>query len=306
MANNNWLIDKIKGLDDEAFVEVVGEITERSAVTEVKQNDELVHITELEEQIETEYKNWGKVRGLRTGYRTLDDRIGGMGKGDIILIGGETSNGKSALAANIAVNVAREHPVLFISLEMQVAQIGSRIYHINDKRVDNLNMMFQAEHRLTYKDLKPLIARASEMDKPALIVLDYLQYLGRGMKNEEVAIMSKEMKTLAMEFNVPFMVIVSLRKGDGGKGKRAWTDIEVEDLMGTGSIGYDADSIMIASRKDLANEYQEDKMYVKVLKTRNAKLDYNHRYIEFNWNGTKITDSEWDKALQVNDGFTEV
>lgn len=306
MGKNDWLVDKLRNLDDEAFVEVVGEITERSAVTEVKANDDIIHITQLEEEIQDEYKNWGKVRGLRTGYKTLDQRIGGMGKGDVVLIGGETSNGKSALAANIAVNVARTNGVLFITLEMKARQIGSRIYHINDQKVNDLDMMFQSEPRLTYKDIKPLIQRAKDEGNVELVVLDYLQYLGRGMKNEEVAIMSKEMKTIALEFDIPMVIIVSLRKGEGGKSKRAWTDIEIEDLMGTGSIGYDADTVLIASRKDMDNEFQEDKLYVKVLKTRNARLDYNNRYIEFEWNGTKISDSEWDKALIANDGFEEV
>jgi replicative DNA helicase len=102
--------------------------------------------------------------------------------------------------------------------------------------------------------------------------------------------MSKEIKTLAQEFKLPFIVIVSLRKGDN-KTRRAWTEIEIEDFMGTGSIGYDADVAMIASRKNLDNDYDESGLYVKVLKTRNAKLDYNDRFIRFEWNQTRITET---------------
>lgn len=301
-GKNDWLVNKITDLDDEAFAEVSGAIAEKEA-TVVKQQprDEIRHISELEKEIKAEHDSWGKIRGLRTGLIALDNKIGGMDKGHVILIGGETSNGKSALAANIAVNVAKSDPVLFITLEMRTAEIGSRIMHINGGTIDGLDMMFQAEHRLTYKDLKPLITKARDMGSIKMVVLDYLQYLGRGMKPEEVAIMSKEIKTLALEFDIPFIVIVSLRKGEGGKGKRKWTEIEIEDFMGTGSIGYDADTAMIASRKDNHNDFDESGLWVKILKTRNSKLDWNDRYVRFEWEATRITD---DPAYS-NDGFVE-
>lgn len=290
MRDTKWLKEKIAGLDDEAFADIAGAIAEKAVDTDINPHDDLVHISELHDEITTEYQSWGKVRGIRTGYTSLDKKLGGLDQGHVVLIGGETSNGKSALATNIAVNVAKTQGVLFITLEMLTREIGSRIMHINGGNIDGLDMMFQSEHRLTYKDVKPLLTKAVEMGSVKMVVLDYLQYLGRGMKPEEVAIMSKEIKTLALEFKLPFIVIVSLRKGDS-KFKRKWTDIEIEDFMGTGSIGYDADVAMIASRKDKDNEFDEDGLWVKVLKTRNAKLDYNDRYIRFDWEATKITES---------------
>lgn len=107
--------------------------------------------------------------------------------------------------------------------------------------------------------------------------------------------MSKLMKSMALKYKLPFIVIVSLRKSDGGKFKRKWTDIEVEDLMGTSAIGYDADIAMVASRKDLDNKYDTNHMYVKVIKSRNMPLDYDDRYVKFKWDKTKITEptEEW-------------
>lgn len=292
----NYLVDQLQNLDDEAFIEVIGEVSERAAKTEEAKHDDLVHIAELEEEIEEEYANWGKPSGLSTGYESLDQKIGGLGKGHVILIGGETSNGKSALATNIAVNVSKEHPVLFITLEMLQKELGARIKHINGS-VQGLNLMFQAEYRITYKDIAPLFIKAKEMGEVELVVLDYMQYLGRGMTLEEVAKMSKEMKTLALKFEVPFIVIVSLRKAEMGKNKRKWVDIEIEDFMGTGSIGYDCDVAIITSRKDLKNEYDPDHVFVKVLKTRNVELDYKNRFLEFDWDKTKIIES-WVEAAK--------
>lgn len=288
MSKNEWIKDRLHSLDDDAFIEIVDELAERASKTVVKHNDELVSIIELEDEIDDVYKNWGKPSGLSTGYPILDEKIGGLKRGEVTLIGGETSNGKSALAANIACKVAKSKCVLFITLEMLQAEIGARLKHINDGRVDDLNIIFQAEYRIDYRDLEPLLKKAKAKADVDMVVLDYMQYLGRGMKLEEVAKMSKEFKSLALKYQIPFVIIVSLRKGDT-KMKRKWTEIEIEEFMGTGAIGYDADVAMVVSRKDTDNEFQQDKVFVKILKTRNNKLDWNDRIIEFDWKDTKIT-----------------
>ena len=301
---NNYWRKRLALEDDETIKEIEEAVLERGAeIEEDVPADDIVHISEMEEEIKKEYESWGKIKGLRTGLPSLDEKIGGMGKGHVILIGGETSNGKSALAANIAVNVAKSNPVLFITLEMRRAEIGSRIMHINGGKLDGLDMMFQSEHRLTYKDIKPLLKKAIEMGSVEMVVLDYLQYLGRGMTEKETAIMSKEIKTLALEFNIPFVVIVSLRKTEGGRNKRKWTEIEIEDYMGTGAIGYDCDCAMIASRKNLNNDFDNDSLWVKILKTRNAKLDYDNRYVRFDWDQTRITESWTQPATPVQASF---
>jgi replicative DNA helicase len=286
--NNDWIINKLRELDDEAFIDVVEGLATRSANTEVKRNDELISIIEIEEEIDKVYDTWGKPSGLKTGFPLLDTKIGGLKRGEITLIGGETSNGKSALAANIACNVAKEHCVLFITLEMLQSEIGARLKHINGGKIDDLNILFQAEYRIDYKDLEPIIQKAKTKGDVDMVILDYMQYLGRGMKVDEVARMSKEFKSLALKYEIPFVVIVSLRKADN-KAKRNWVDIEIEEFMGTGAIGYDADVAMIVSRKDTENEFQLDKVFVKILKTRNNKLDWNDRILTFNWDDTKIT-----------------
>lgn len=303
MRKTNYWKKRLALEDDETIKEIEEAVLERGAeIPEDVPQDDIVHITDIEKEIRHEYENWGKVKGLNTGLPSLDEKLKGLGKGHVILVGGETSNGKSALVANIAVNIAKQKPVLFITLEMMRAEIGGRIMHINGGTVADLDMMFQSEHRLTYKDIKPLIKKAKEMGEVEFVCLDYLQYLGRGMTEKEVAIMSKEIKTLALEFEIPFMVVVSLRKSGSGRDKRKWTEIEIEDYMGTGAIGYDCDVGLLASRKDLSNEFDADHFYVKLLKTRNAPLDYNDRYLKFSWNGTHIYEDWVHEAKQQIDG----
>lgn len=267
---------------------------------ELADKGELVHITELTDQIVEAHKTWGKVSGMSTGYPTLDAKIGGLKPGEVILIAGDTNNGKSALAQNIAVNVAKQSGVLFITLEMQKAEAGSRLFHMNSGSIDDLDLMFQAEYQIDYRHLDTLFKNGVDAGVK-LVVLDYLQYMGRGMTLEEVAKMSKLLKSLALKYEVPFIVIVSLRKGDSGKFKRKWTDIEVEDLMGTGAIGYDADVALVASRRNLENEYESDKFYIKVIKARNMPQDFDNRYLQFEWDNTRIYEQPYgwaDKARE--------
>lgn len=296
MSNTKYLIDRMRELDDDSFIEIAEAITERSADTEVIRYDDLVHISELEEYQE----QW-----ISTGYSTIDDKIRGLANGHVVLIGGETSNGKSALATNIAVNVSKRMPVLYITLEMLHHELKKRIELCNDGTVDNLDMIFQKEYRITYKDVEPIILKAKNMGDIKLVVLDYLQYLGRGMTLDEVARMSKEIKSLALKHEIPMIVIVSLRKSEAGKNKRKWTEIEIEDLMGTASIGYDCDTALVVSRKDLDNEFDPDHVFVKVLKTRNTKLDYHDRYIQLDWKDTKIIE-DWTIPTSRTAGMKEI
>ena len=296
MSKTKYLIDRMRELDDDSFIEIVESITDRSAETEIKKNDDLIHLSEIEDPD----INW-----ISTGYTTLDDKIRGLAGGHVVLIGGETSNGKSALATNIAVNISRQMPVLYITLEMLHHELKKRIELCNNGTVDGLDMIFQKDFRITYKDVEPIILKAKAMGEIKAVVLDYLQYLGRGMTLDEVARMSKEIKSLALKYQVPMIVIVSLRKSEAGKNKRKWTEIEIEDLMGTASIGYDCDTALVVSRKDLDNEFDPDKVFIRVLKTRNTKLDYHDRYIQLEWKETKIIE-DWTVPASKTANMKEV
>lgn len=283
----------LKGLDTEQVEEIVIGGESELSTREASEEEELIlYLKDIEDEIDEEEKSWGKVSGLSTGYPNLDARIGGLKKGELILVGGKPKNGKSAFAQNIAVNVAGQgHPVLFITLELLARQTGVRVKHMNGGEVPD-HFFVQAKHRLDYRLIKPLFEQAME-NGVELVVLDYLQFMGRGMTNDEVAKMSKEMKTLALEFEVPFIVIVSLRKGDT-KFNTKWTDIELDDIAGTSAIGYDADTILVTSKRDEKGEKDPDHLYVKVVEVRS--MPDKGEFLKFNWDRTKITETslpEW-------------
>lgn len=302
--NAKSVVKSLEYLEPELLEDLtIGAETEL-AQREVEEKGAWTHISTIKDEIDEASKTWGQVSGISTGYPSLDAMIGGLKQGEIILIGGETNNGKSALAQNIAVNVSREHRVGFITLEMLKTEAGSRLKYMNGGSVDGLNLMFQTEYQIDYRHLKPLFENAVA-EGVELVVLDYLQYLGRGMSLDEVAKMSRLMKGLALEFKLPFVVIVSLRKSGTGKDKRPWTMIETDDLMGTGAIAYDADVAMVASRKNLQNEYDSNKFYVKVIKARNMNLDYDNRFLSFDWDKTRIMENTTPSWLPSDDEITD-
>lgn len=291
MSKDDWLSKQLQELEDDAFANVMDKATDRLAENYVPPKDGVIHVHDLRDALEEVRQDKGKFKGLSTGFTQLDAKMGGLEPGSVILIGGETSQGKSAVATNIAANVAQGSGVLYISLEMTLNQMLERLDAASDNPT-GLNLMFQESFSLDYKDLEPLIKQAKQQKDIKLVVLDYLQYLGRGMTLDEVAKMSKTVKSLALRYNIAFVVIVSLRKGGAdAKFRRLWKDISIEDLMGTSAIGYDADVAMVVSRKDPENnEWQPDKVYIKVLKTRNWHLDYRDPIVELEWQDTKITE----------------
>lgn len=249
------------------------------------------HIKEYESDIKEAISVWGKVGGVSTGLPSLDAVIGGLRQGQTLLIAGESNNGKSALAAQIAVNVSKHHKVGYISLEMLPGDNGARINHMNggsegDIRLDGMDIYFQSTTQITYKDLEPLFVKGKEMGIE-LMMLDYLQFLGRSLTMDEVGKMSQVIKQLATTYKLPFIVIVSLRKGMA----RKWTEIGMDDLMGTSAIAYDSDNTIVVSRQDMNCDYDEDHVYVKVLKLRNMRKNKDNEFLMFDWNDTRITET---------------
>lgn len=294
-SNAKYISQRISEIEDtEDLLEVSEAVETKLAGREIDANKhELVHITQLEKEIDEYSKTWGKTVGITTGYHDLDANMRGMAKGEVILIAGGTSAGKSALAANIAVNVAKtQGTVLYITLEMLQAEIGSRIKHINGGEFMNLDLLFQTSFSLDWRDYEPIVKNAMENDVQ-LIVLDYMQYLSRQMTLEEVAKMSKEIKRIALEYKIPVIVITQMRKRNPND-KRTWADMEIEDIMGTASIGYDADQAMLVSRRDENNEYQANRFYIKYLKNRSRGFNDQQPFVTLEWDRTRISNlNEW-------------
>lgn len=229
----------------------------------------------------------GKVAsGVKSDYIDLDTMTGGFQKGDLIILAARPSMGKTALAINIATNVARKGRVAFFSIEMPSNQIMNRIFSsegmidankLRDPKlltpmdhnklasvVDQINKLhFEIDDTAGIK-ITDLVWKAKSIHKNAplsLIVIDYLQLISSSVSNgvdnrqAEVSQISRTLKKLARELNVPVIALSQLsRKVEQRESKVPM----MSDLRESGAIEQDADVVAFVYREDYYKR-EEDK-----------------------------------------------
>jgi replicative DNA helicase len=242
-------------------------------------------LTDTYKQVENAYKNKVLVTGVPTGYHGLDEKTAGLQPGDLIVIAGRPSMGKTALALNIARNASLQtaNPTAVFSLEMSKEQLSLRILSA-EARIDSSRMRggFLTQTDLSrinqaagvlgdipiYIDDSPAIsaleirakARRMKMEKGlGLIIIDYLQLMkGRASaerRDLEISEISRAMKALAKEINVPVVALSQLnRKVEELTNKRPM----LSDLRESGAIGQDSDVIVFIYRDDVYNKAEDN------------------------------------------------
>lgn len=253
---------------------------------------ELLSIQDIADDIAEAERMSGKFGGLFTGLEMIDELIGGLKPSETTLVAGASNNGKSFLAAYMASQVAQQVPTLFITLEMQPATLGARIKKmLPEDEFNNLELYFQKTFKLDYRTVEPLIKNAYNNGVRAVFI-DYLQYLGVGMKPDEVARISRMLSELTLTYNIPMVIVVSIRKQNPTAEKK-WAMTDLDDIMGTSAIGYDADNVIVVSRRDQENDYDDDGMWIKHIKSRNMPVHYGKgQFVRFGFYNNSIHDDE--------------
>jgi len=250
------------------------EVTEKKIVGSVVPVKNL--ITEAFENIEAR-KGGDGVTGVSTGFLELDQMLCGLQKGEMIIVAGRPSMGKTSFALNIAENIGVKEalPVVIFSLEMGKHQLVERILcshsGIDSQAVrkgmlstDDMAKLTQAGGELFEKPifiddtpgLTPLMIRAkcrrlkSQHDVQAIFI-DYMQLMSLGgrveSRQQEISTISRYLKSLARELDVPVVVLSQLNRGaEGREGHRP----KMSDLRESGSIEQDADVIILLHRED--------------------------------------------------------
>ena len=235
--------------------------------------------------VEDAYENKILVTGVPTGYRELDQKTSGLQPGDLIVIAGRPSMGKTALALNIAQNAGMHTavPVGIFSLEMSKEQLSLRMLS-SEARIDSSKMRsgFLSESDLArinraagalydlpiYIDDSPAIsaleirakARRMKMEKGlGLVIVDYLQLMrGRASAERrelEISEISGSLKALAKEINLPVVALSQLnRKVEDRSNKRP----VLSDLRESGAIEQDADVIVFIYRDEVYNKEEDN------------------------------------------------
>jgi replicative DNA helicase len=249
-------------------------------------------------------ENQGDVTGVPTGFSDLDERTSGFQPGDLIIVAGRPSMGKTAFSLNIAENVALDTklPVAVFSMEMGATQLATRMIgsvgRLDQHRMRNGNLEDEDWVRLTtalgkLNDAPIFIdegaglssfdvrARARRLHrqcgKLGLIVVDYLQLMsgnsGRQSENRatEISEISRSLKSLAKELDVPVVALSQLNRSvEQRPDKRP----VMSDLRESGAIEQDADLILFIYRDEVYNPDSADKGTAEIIiaKQRNGPI----------------------------------
>ncbi|MEY8386627.1 replicative DNA helicase [Oscillospiraceae bacterium 38-13] len=229
-------------------------------------------------------ENENHLPGLSTGLSAVDQKITGLNRSDLILLAARPGMGKTSLALNIALNVARGgKTVAVFSLEMSREQLVTRLLSAealveNNRlrtgflRETDWEKIAVAAAMLSQMDIRiddnPLLsvadmnAKCRRLDKLALVVVDYLQLMtsagggGRGGENRQqvVSDMSRMLKIMAKELDVPVICLSQLSRANE---KRDDKRPMLSDLRESGAIEQDADIVLFLYRDDYYNEDSE-------------------------------------------------
>ena len=235
--------------------------------------------------IENLYEKKNLITGVPTGFARLDDLTSGLQKSELIIVAGRPSMGKTAFALNLARHAAVEMglPVAVFSLEMSKEQLALRMLAA-DAKVDSQRLRRGLVGETDWPKLTTAAGRLSEApifidDTPAItvlemkakarrlksenglemVVLDYLQLMRAGgrrdSREQEISEISRSLKALAKELNVPVIALSQLnRKVEDRTNRRP----QMADLRESGAIEQDADVIAFIYRDEVYNKSEDN------------------------------------------------
>lgn len=254
--------------------------------------------------------------GLKTGFIDLDDVIGGLRNGEVTILAARPSHGKTALAAHIALNVAKEgHHVMFVSLEQSSEELGERLLSL-ESRVDafklkrgfaldehestriitasaqlhSLPLSIDDSPGMTFLRIASLARRAKTRGKLDLLCVDYLQLIDpdqasrRAPRQEQVSEISRRIKLLARDLKVPILMLAQVNRAVEDQADQR---PKLSSLRESGSIEQDADLVMFIHRPEMYSPGTDEGVAeVLIRKHRNGptgelKLTFLKQYTRF-------------------------
>jgi replicative DNA helicase len=254
------------------------------------------------DRIDQLFNSDSKYTGIPTGFDDLDDLTSGLQQSDLIIIAGRPAMGKTSLAMNIVENVMEntDAPVLVFSMEMSGEQLAMRMIaslarmnlqkvragKISEedwpkitqaiKKLSDKNLLINDSAGLTPSQIASFSRKSlREYGQLGLIVVDYLQLMAipdsKENRTNEISEISRSLKILAKELNVPVVALSQLNRGlEQRQNKRP----AMSDLRDSGAIEQDADMVIFVYRDEVYNDKSEDKGTAEIIisKQRNGPI----------------------------------
>ena len=265
------------------------QITQESTSEDFRESDE-VTVAMMEEINRLKAMGNSKLIGVDTGFRNLNDRTSGFGKGDLVIVAARPAMGKTALVLNMALKaVERGEGVAFFSLEMPAEQLMLRMLsaktsiplqalRVGDLRDEQWTQLSAAVDEMSRRKLfvddggyatihhvrSKLRKLKSRHPEITMAIIDYLQLMsgegGREGRQQEISEISRGLKQLARELQMPIIALSQLNRGvESRDNKRPM----LSDLRESGAIEQDADIILFVYRDDVYREAQEKEREMK-------------------------------------------
>ena len=232
----------------------------------------------------------GGLTGVPSGFRKLDDITAGWQPSDLIIIAGRPAMGKTSFALSIAKNIAVDYrkPIAFFSLEMNNVQLVNRLisnvcsipgnkilngqltpdewerFDSNIRKMQGAPIYVDDTPGLSIFELRTKARRLVREHNIEVLMIDYLQLMNaNGMRfnsrQEEVSTISRSLKSLAKELNIPVLALSQLSRAveqrEGVEGKRP----QLSDLRESGAIEQDADMVLFVHRPEYYHILQDEK-----------------------------------------------
>lgn len=247
-------------------------------------------IAEAERILMAATKNKGGLTGVPSGFTGLDDITSGWQASDLVIIAGRPAMGKTSFALSIAKNIAVDYrePIAFFSLEMNNVQLVNRLisnvceisghkilsgqlephewerFDKNLRKLTGAPIYVDDTPGLSVFELRTKARRLVREKGVKIIMIDYLQLMNAsgmrfGNRQEEVSTISRSLKGLAKELNIPILALSQLNRTvenrEGIDGKRP----QLSDLRESGAIEQDADMVLFVHRPEYYHIYDDGK-----------------------------------------------
>lgn len=290
-------------------------------------------LKEAFERLDSIHKGDGTLRGLSTGFADLDDMLAGLQKSDLIILAARPSLGKTALALDLALNVARKDKasVGIFSIEMSKSSVIDRLLaseagvslwklrtgklstggensdfdKISDAlgTIANYNIYIDDSPSPNIMQMRAMARRLQAEHKLDLLIVDYLQLI-RPMKSftspvQEVTEISRSLKALSRELDIPVIALSQLSRAVESRTEQR---PKLSDLRDSGSLEQDADVVLFIYREDVAKGDKSEKPNIAeiiVAKQRNGPTGH----IELFFDTEKTSFKNLAKTIDVSDIF---
>ncbi|MBQ7921262.1 MAG: replicative DNA helicase [Clostridia bacterium] len=285
-------------------------------IAEGRENKNFVHIRDallqVYEHLKVLNENPDAAKGMPTGYTDLDNVIVGLGDSDLVLVGARPGMGKTSFAMNIVTAAAErtKKTVCVFSLEMSAAQLANRMlsseaqvdsYKLRSGQLSNedwqavayasshlseMDILIDDTPGITVTGMKSKLRRVKNL---GMVVIDYLQLMSGDKRNDnrvqEVADISRGLKLLAKELNVPVICCAQLSRGPENRpDKRPM----LSDLRDSGAIEQDADIVLFLYRDEYYKDETPEQSVAEVIVAKNrhgslekVKLGWIGRFTKF-------------------------